>query len=151
MFYRFSSHYYCCSSIDDSDLMLHFFWRNLIHVPVLKLLNFLRFQSLKLLKSCLFRFTKIRGCTLSIDPQNTEVGNKVISAEEHLILILQFLATDECFRSLSFQIRISSRTMPYTIKSVCNTIVKYLISLYLRVSSKEDQWLSIAEKFESPW
>ena len=36
-------------------------------------------------------------------------------------------------------------------KEVCNAIIKYLVPLYLKVLSTEEEWLSIAVKFETRW
>ena len=46
-----------------------------------------------------------------ITPQEIIGGNKVISAAERLTLTLRFLATGETFQSMSFQFRISDRTI----------------------------------------
>ena len=79
-------------------------------------------------------------------------GNKLISTAERLSLTIQFLVTGESLGSLSLQLCISNQQMiSYIIKSVCNAIVKYLVLLYLRVPSAEEEWLSTAEKFESRW
>ena len=78
-------------------------------------------------------------------------GNKVISAAERLTVTLKFLATYKAFQALSFQFRISDRAISYIVKEVCNTIVKYLVPLYLKVPSTEAEWLSIAEKLETRW
>ena len=86
-----------------------------------------------------------------ITPQEIIGGNKVISAAESLTMTLTFLATSETFHSLSFQFHISDRAISYIVKEVCNAIVKYLVPFYLKVPSKEEEWLSIAEKFETRW
>ena len=79
-------------------------------------------------------------------------GNKLISTAERLSLTIQFLVTGESLGSLSLRLCISNQQMiSYIIKSVCNAIVKYLVLLYLRVPSAEEEWLSTAEKFESRW
>ena len=84
-----------------------------------------------------------------ITPQEIIGGNKVISAAERLTVTLRFLATGETFQSLSFQFCISDRAISYIVKEVCNAIVKYLVPLYLKVPSTEEEWLSIADKFET--
>ena len=84
-------------------------------------------------------------------PRELIGGSKIISAAEHLTVTLRFLATGEMFQSLSFQFRISDRAISYIVKEVCNTILKYLVPLYLKVPSTEEEWLSIAEKFETRW
>ena len=85
-----------------------------------------------------------------ITPQEIIGGNKVISAAERLTVALRFLAT-ETFQSLIFQFCISDRAISYIVKEVCNAIVKYLVQPYLKVLSAEEEWLSIAEKFETRW
>ena len=52
---------------------------------------------------------------------------------------------------MSFQFRISDRTVSYIVKDVCDAIVKYLVPLYLKVPSSEEEWLTIADKFQSRW
>ena len=86
-----------------------------------------------------------------ITPQEIIGGNKVISAAERLTVTLRFLATGKTFQSLSFQFRISDRAISYIVKEVCNAIVKYLVPLYLKGPSTEQEWLSITEKFETCW
>ena len=46
-------------------------------------------------------------------------GLKIISPGERLALTLRYLATGESHRSLSFQFRISPRTISYIIQEVC--------------------------------
>ena len=41
--------------------------------------------------------------------------------------------------------------MSYILKEVCNTIVKYLVPLYLKVPSTKEEWLSTTEKLETRW
>ena len=86
-----------------------------------------------------------------ITPQEIIGGNKVISDAGPLTVTLRFLATGETFQSLTFQFHISDRAIPYIVKEVCNTIVKYLVPLYLKVPSTEEECLSIVEKFETRW
>ena len=62
-------------------------------------------------------------------------GNIVISAAEHLTVTLRFLATSKTFQSLSFQFSISDQAISYIIKEICNTIMKYLVPLYLKAIS----------------
>ena len=87
-----------------------------------------------------------------ITPKKIIGGNKVISAAERLTVTLGFLATGGTFQSLSFQFRISDRAISYNIEEVSNDIVKFLVPPYLKVpSTEEEEWLSIAEKFETHW
>ena len=48
-----------------------------------------------------------------ISPTESYRGAKTIRADERLVLTIRFLATGETFRSLSFQCRIGSNTIPY--------------------------------------
>ena len=78
-------------------------------------------------------------------------GNKVISLKERLALKIRFLATGETYRSLSYQFRISTRAISYIIKEVCEAIIKNMRNIYLKVPSSPEEWLTVAEKFESRW
>ena len=78
-------------------------------------------------------------------------GNKVISLKERLALTIRFLATGETYRSLSYQFRISTRAISYIIKEVCEAIIKNMRNIYLKVPSSPEEWLTVAEKFESRW
>ena len=92
-----------------------------------------------------------------ITPQEVVSENKVISAAERLTLTIRFLAASKSFVLLSFQFCISNRVMSYIIKNVCNTIVKYLVPLYLRVPSTEKNGyqiqrnLKVVGNTESNW
>ena len=60
-------------------------------------------------------------------------GLKTISPGERLTLTLRYLATGESHCSLSFQFRISRRTVSYIIQKVCRAIIKNLSGIYLRI------------------
>ena len=51
-------------------------------------------------------------------------GLKTISPSDRLTLTLRYLATGESYRSLSFQFRISRRTILYIIQEVCRATIK---------------------------
>ena len=51
-------------------------------------------------------------------------GLKTISPGDRLTLTLRYLATGESYRSLSFQFRISRRTILYIIQEVCRATIK---------------------------
>ena len=78
-------------------------------------------------------------------------GNKVIPPKERLALTIRFLATGETYKSLSYQFRISTRAISYTIKEVCKAIVENMRNIYLKVPSSNEEWRIIAEKFERRW
>ena len=70
-------------------------------------------------------FNEILNLTApDITPQKIVGGHKAISAAKRLTVTFRFLATGETFQSLSFQFRISDRAISYTVKEVCNAIVK---------------------------
>lgn len=86
-----------------------------------------------------------------ITPRQVQGGQKVITAPERLTLTIRFLATGETYRSLSFQFRISVAAISYIVNEVCEAIVKYLGPVYLNVPSTNEEWLSIALRFEEKW
>ena len=51
-------------------------------------------------------------------------GHKFILTAERLTLTLRFLATGETFRLLSFQFRNSRSAISYTVREVCQAILK---------------------------
>ena len=78
-------------------------------------------------------------------------GLKTISPGERLTLTLRYLATGESHRSLSFQFRISRRTISYIIQEVCRAIIKNLSGIYLRIPDTPERWNNIAEQFSLRW
>ena len=76
-------------------------------------------------------------------------GNKVIPPKERLALTIRFLATAETYRSLSYQFRISTRAISYITKEVCEAIIKNMRNIYLKVPPSPEEWLTVAEKFET--
>ena len=62
-----------------------------------------------------------------ITPQEIISGNKVISVAERLTVTLRFLTPGETFHSLSFQF------------PNFNALVKYLVPLYLKFPSTEEE------------
>ena len=76
-------------------------------------------------------------------------GLKTISPGERLTLTLtlRYSATGESHCSLSFQFRISRRTVSYIIQEVCKAIIKNLSGIYLRIPDTPERWNNIAEQF----
>ena len=68
-----------------------------------------------------------------------------------LTFTLRYLATGESHRSLSFQFRISRRTMSYIIQKVCRATIKNLSGIYLRIPDTPERWNNIAEQFSLRW
>ena len=67
------------------------------------------------------------------------------------MLTIRFLATGETFRSLSYQFRISERTISYIIEQVTKAIAHYVGKYYIKTPSSQQQWLEISEIFNSRW
>ena len=78
-------------------------------------------------------------------------GLKPIHPDERLTLVLRFLATGETYRSLSFQFRISRSAISYIVQEVCSAIMKRLSPLFLNTPITEEEWLRIADTFNSRW
>ena len=74
-------------------------------------------------------------------------GLKPIRPAERLTLTLQFLASGESFRSLSFQFRISKSTISCIVQVVCRAIIVNLACTYLKVPSTKSEWIKIAKQF----
>ena len=69
-----------------------------------------------------------------ISPQKSYLGVPTIKANERLTLKLRFLATNETFRSLGFQFRISRSAISYIVISrisVSNIAFSYFLYCYL--------------------
>ena len=87
-----------------------------------------------------------------ITPGELEKGGlKPIHPDERLTLILRFLATGKTYRSLSFQFRISRSAISYIVQEVCSAIMKRLSPLFLNTPNTEEEWLHIADTFNSRW
>ena len=79
-------------------------------------------------------------------------GLKSISPGEPLTLTLLYLATDESHRSLSFQFRISQRTISYIIQEVFRAIINDNLSdIYLKIPDIPERWNNTAEQFSLRW
>ena len=64
-----------------------------------------------------------------------------------LVLTICFLATGESFRSLSYQFRISERTVSYIIEEVAKAITTYVGKDYIKILSSQEEWFSLAKMF----
>ena len=77
-------------------------------------------------------------------------GNKVINSKARLALAIRFFAMGESFRSLEFQVRISTLAISYIVYQVCCAIVKNMGD-FLKCPSSPEEWLDIAKHFEDRW
>ena len=83
--------------------------------------------------------------------QSGVMGAQSISPAERLVLTIRFLATGETFCSLSLQFRVSERTISYIVEEVTKAIAEYIGKEYVKVPSNSNEWLRIAEAFQTRW
>ena len=76
---------------------------------------------------------------------------KAISADERLTLTLRYLASGAMQESLSFSYRISRASVCGIVYEVCLVLWDVLQEDYMRCPNTNDQWMRIAEQFESDW
>ena len=86
-----------------------------------------------------------------ISPKERLGGTDPIQSDERLALTSRFLATDETFQSLNFQFRISLNAISYMVKGCCKAIFERMASQFLKVPSRDAEWLEIFKKFEEKW
>ena len=83
--------------------------------------------------------------------QSGVMGAQSISPAERFVLTIRFLATGETFCSLSLQFRVSERTISYIVEEVTKAIAEYIGKEYVKVPSNSNEWLRIAEAFQTRW
>ncbi|KAK4311476.1 hypothetical protein Pmani_017027 [Petrolisthes manimaculis] len=83
-----------------------------------------------------------------IEKQNTNM-RQAVTAAERLTLTLRYLATGECYRSLSCQFRISHNLISSIIPAVCKAIYQVLQPLYVKLPSTTEEWQKVAGDFYS--
>ncbi|XP_064625933.1 uncharacterized protein LOC135486765 [Lineus longissimus] len=76
---------------------------------------------------------------------------EAITPAERLAVTLRFLATGETFQSLQFSTRLSRSTIGAIIPETCCAIYETLKMDYIKVPSNEQEWLKVAEEFETKW
>ncbi|XP_073442047.1 uncharacterized protein [Dendrobates tinctorius] len=76
------------------------------------------------------------------------VMRKSISAEERLLITLQFLATGESYTSLHLQFRVGKSTISQIVRCTCNVIWQKLQPMVMP-SPTEETWLQVAAGFQS--
>ena len=86
-----------------------------------------------------------------ISPVESFCGNKVIKSPERLALTIRFLATGESFHSLSYQFRISRNAISYVVKQVAEANIAHVGPHFLRTPETQQEWLEIAEHFQTRW
>ena len=76
---------------------------------------------------------------------------KPISAEVRLAVTLRYLALGDGFRSLSQQFRIGLSTARYIVRETCQALCYVLQEKYLCTPRNRDEWLAIANRFNTRW
>ncbi|KAJ8353296.1 hypothetical protein SKAU_G00208630 [Synaphobranchus kaupii] len=79
------------------------------------------------------------------------VMREAISPAERLAVTLRYLATGETFSSLSYSFRISRQAISEIVLEVCKAIYTVLKGNFLKIPSTEEEWHTIAKRFEDVW
>lgn len=79
------------------------------------------------------------------------VMREAISPAERLSVTLRYLATGETFSSLSYSFRISRHAISEIVIDTCKAIYTVMKSTFMSVPSTEQEWLTIAKRFEDLW
>ena len=74
-----------------------------------------------------------------------------INPDEQLCLFLRYVASEETFRSLEFQFRISRRSISRIVDRVAEAIIKEMQKECLMTPDKAASWLEISEFFSQRW
>nr|CAI5859287.1 unnamed protein product [Callosobruchus analis] len=74
-----------------------------------------------------------------------------ISAEERLIITLQYLSQGTAMQVLAWNFHIGHTTVHQIIHDTCQAIWDHLSPQYLTTPAREEEWLQIAHKYEEKW
>ena len=74
-----------------------------------------------------------------------------ISAHDRLCVTLRFLASGCSYKDLMFAFRISVPAISKLVPKVCRALYKTLQKEYLSIPSTRNQWIQLADEFESKW
>ena len=66
-------------------------------------------------------------------------------------MTLRYLATSECFQSLSYQFHISLVVVSYIVKGCCSVISDRLQNMFIELPNSREKGLEISRKFEQRW
>ena len=86
----------------------------------------------------------------SIQKKNTHLRES-ISAEQRLVITIRFLSSGDAQQSLCYSFRLGKSTISSIISETCAAIYENLNAEYLRSPDSEEEWLKIADAFESTW
>ena len=67
------------------------------------------------------------------------------------LFFFRFLATGETYLSLSYSYRVGHTTISRIVPEVCSVLWDKLAHIYMKMPSSEDEWLSIADNYNSKW
>ena len=76
---------------------------------------------------------------------------RTIQLDEGLAVTLHFLATGETFLSLQYSFRISRQTISSIVSETTRARYKVLAPEFLKTLNTENEWETLASKFESRW
>jgi len=85
-----------------------------------------------------------------IQKQNTHLRES-ISAEQRLVISIRFLSSGDAQQSLSYSFRLGKATISSIISETCIAIYEQLKTKYLCAPSSREEWLKIADTFETTW
>ena len=74
-----------------------------------------------------------------------------IRPDERIAVTLRCLATGETFKSLEYSFRISRTCISSIVVETCQAIFDILGPRYLNTPSSQEEWESVAQRFESRW
>ena len=69
---------------------------------------------------------------------------KPISAGERLAINLRFLVTEDAYRSIQYQYRVSHSSISSIVPDVCDAVIEALAGEYMRFPSNEEDWRKIS-------
>ena len=108
-----------------------------------------------------FRMTKQQFCFLvgkvspliqkKEQPSPINLVRTTIQPDERLAVTLRFLATGETFHSLEYSFRISRQTISSIVLETTRALYKVLAPEFLKTPNTENEWETVASKFESRW
>ncbi|XP_067139028.1 uncharacterized protein [Centruroides vittatus] len=94
-----------------------------------------------------FWVRKIFRCRSKLGISNTLIPELRLHDPEYF---MQFLATGETFRSLSYTFRVG-RTVTSIVRETCFATWKKLKATYMKVPRTEEEWQNIADEFLDRW
>ena len=84
-------------------------------------------------------------------PPPINLVRTTIQPDDRLAATLRFLATGEMFHSLEYSFRISCQTISSFVSKTTRALYKVLAPVFLKTSNTENEWETVASKFESRW